>query len=130
MASADRTRHERKWRTALLSAGRVDEAASVLEEAKRLRPEDPRPHFYLGNIALLRNQEEQARTHYREALSRDPDWTEPLDNLALWLISQGRSDEAIATLTDALERNPDDARAHDLMAKLKPGREAPRGASR
>jgi len=116
--------------TALLSAGRVDEARTALEEAKSLRPEDPRPHFYLGNIALLRNEEEQARAHYREALTHDPDWTEPLDNLALWLIAQGRSDEAVATLTDALARNPDDARAQELLRRLKAGREASRGASR
>jgi len=116
--------------TALLSAGRVDEARTALEEARSLRPEDPRPHFYLGNIALLRNEEEQARAHYREALTHDPGWSEPLDNLALWLIAQGRSDEAVATLTEALERNPDDAKAEALLRRLEAGRDAPRGSSR
>ena len=116
--------------TALLSAGRVDEAQASLEESKRLRPDDPRPHFYLGNIALLRNEEEEARAHYREAIARDPDWTEPLDNLALWLVSRGRADEAAKTLAEALERNPDDARARELLGKLRAGRGAPRESSR
>jgi len=107
--------------TALLTAGRVDEARSALEEARRLRPEDPRPHFYLGNIALLRNQEESARAHYDEALRHDPDWTEPLDNLALWLATQGRRDEAATVLEDALQRNPDDAKARDLLGRLRSG---------
>jgi arylsulfatase A-like enzyme/Flp pilus assembly protein TadD len=116
--------------TALLSSGRVDEARRSLEEASRLRPDDPRPHFYLGNIALLRNEEQQARAHYREALAHDPDWTEPLDNLALWLVSRGRSDEAATTLEEALERNPDDARARELLRRLQEGKNASRGPSR
>jgi Flp pilus assembly protein TadD len=116
--------------TALLSSGRVDDARRSLEEASRLRPDDPRPHFYLGNIALLRNEEQQARAHYREALAHDPDWTEPLDNLALWLVSRGRSDEAATTLEEALQRNPDDARARELLGKLQEGKNASRGPSR
>ncbi|MDX1389051.1 MAG: sulfatase-like hydrolase/transferase, partial [Acidobacteriota bacterium] len=111
--------------TALIGAQRLGEAREVLVTADGLRPQDPRPQFYLGNIALLENREADARRHFDEALARDPDWTEPLDNLALWLLANERTDEAVAVLEDALERNPEDPKARQMLARARQGGAAP-----
>jgi tetratricopeptide (TPR) repeat protein len=111
--------------TAQIAAGRLDEAERALVTADELQPADPRPQFYLGNIALLRNQEQKAREHFDEALRRDPKWTEPLDNLALWLLANGRAEEAVGVLEDALGRNPEDPKAREMLARVRRGGAAP-----
>jgi arylsulfatase A-like enzyme/Flp pilus assembly protein TadD len=104
--------------TARIAAGDLDGAEKALREVTRLRPEDPRAPFYLGNIALLKEDERRAKELYGRALELDPDFTPPLVNLARWQASKGRFDEAERTLVDALARNPEDSQARELLDGL------------
>jgi len=111
--------------TAQIAAGHLDPAERALLAADKLQPGDPRPQFYLGNIALLRNHEGKARDHFDEALRRDPKWTEPLNNLALWLLANGRTDDAVRVLEDALGRDPEDPKAREMLARVRRDGAAP-----
>lgn len=104
--------------TAELAAGRLSQAEEALRAVLRLRPEDPRSYFFLGNIALIRRDEAKARGLFNKALERDPQWVAPLVNLARFLAATKRPEEAKQTLQDALQRVPDDPAARDLLNQL------------
>jgi tetratricopeptide (TPR) repeat protein len=105
--------------TSLLAAGDLDGAEEALAEAMRLRPDDPRGPFYLGNVALLKGDERSAEELYRRSLSLDPRFVPPLVNLARYLAAQGRVGEAKAALQDALQRQPGHTEAAQLLSELR-----------
>ena len=107
--------------TTRLATGDWPGAEAALMDVRRLRPEDPRTPYYLGNIALLRDDETAARAFYTESLELDDKIIVPLLNLAQWLNEKERSDEAIQLVKDALERMPTDERALQLLRTLQAG---------
>lgn len=66
-------------------------------------------HFYLGNAAVLRDDPENARSHYRAAVQHSlhpseenrPQFLQPLNNLGMIFSWEGRSDSAIARFEQA-----------------------------
>ena len=104
--------------TARLKSGDLDGAEQALLHVRELRPADPRTPFFLGNIALLRNDEAKARALYAEALELKPEFVPPLVNLAEWLASRDRLNEAIQLLEQALERRPGDPGASRALSRL------------
>ena len=60
-----------------------------------LRPGDPRGPFYLGNVALARGHEIDARELYARSLEINPQFVPPLVQLARYLDASGRRDEAL-----------------------------------
>jgi Flp pilus assembly protein TadD len=101
--------------TARLAAGDLDGAEQALTEVLNSRPDDPRAYFFLGNVALLRDDEAAARSWYRQALEREPKWAAPRVNLARFLYARGRFDEAAMLIRDALDRDPGNAEARELL---------------
>jgi arylsulfatase A-like enzyme/cytochrome c-type biogenesis protein CcmH/NrfG len=104
--------------TARIAAGDLRGAEAALRTAGRLRPEDPRPPFYLGNVALLRGDEAGARRQFDRALLLDAAFVEPIVMLARYQASQGRLQEALATIEEALRRKPQDSEVRDLRQRL------------
>ncbi len=100
-------------------AGRLDDAGSILTDAvERLRQEvgaeDPRTQAAMNNLALVyarRGQFDRAELLFREILAGDSrldadDGTDPViirSNLGEILALQGRTDEALAELSSALD---------------------------
>jgi arylsulfatase A-like enzyme/predicted Zn-dependent protease len=108
---------------ARMAAGQVDEAKKAFLAMGQARPADPRPHYYLGMIALEGGDEAGARASFGRALERAPTFTAPLVAYGRYLASHGARAEAVRVLEDALRRNPGDAEARKLL-------DAARGAVR
>ncbi len=96
---------------ARLAEGRFDDARAQFLAALEKRPRDARLHAHLGELALMQDDETEARRRVAEALRLDPSSTRPLVVLARWLERKGRREEAAAACADARRRNPDDASA-------------------
>jgi tetratricopeptide (TPR) repeat protein len=84
------------------------EAIDVLREAIRLRPEDSRPHYYLG-LFLFDRQRDEAMKLFARAAQLDPSLAIARRNLAFGYALNGQVPEAIAELEQAIRLNPDDA---------------------
>jgi len=93
---------------ARMESGDVDGAAEAFAAVARLRPADPRAPYYLGNIALMREDEDGARRYFDEAQRIDPGFVAPQLSLARWLAARSRTAEALASLEAAAARRPDD----------------------
>jgi len=101
-----------------LRLGRLQEAQREYEERVRLRPEDAlNALVHLGIIACRQGDQEMADAYFTKALDIwDTAWERKLqppaallENKALALLGLNRTEEAIATLEEALDcRSPDD----------------------
>ncbi|HEX6852414.1 MAG TPA: sulfatase-like hydrolase/transferase [Candidatus Polarisedimenticolaceae bacterium] len=105
--------------TARLAAGNPAGAAEAFHAAAYLDPRDPRPHHYLGVIALQRGDEKEARASFDRALAIDPGFSASPTSLGRWLASQGRKDEAALAFEDAVRRNPRDRGAAEALSGVR-----------
>jgi arylsulfatase A-like enzyme/Tfp pilus assembly protein PilF len=105
--------------TERLAAGNPAGAAEAFHAAAFLDPRDPRPHHYLGVIALQRGDEKEARASFERALSIDPGFSASPTSLGRWLASKGRKDEATRAFEEAVRRNPGDRAAAEALAALR-----------
>lgn len=98
--------------TALLDAGRPEDALAAAREGLRLRPESAKSYSAVG-VALIRlGRPAEAESVVREGVARDPRDREALQNLAEALRIQGRFDEALAQFETLLGFYPGYAVAH------------------
>lgn len=65
-------------------------------------------YFYLGVIALKRNDEEEARKRFDRVLQLNPTYYPVFNALGSWLKNKGRSEEAKEEFRKALSLNPED----------------------
>jgi len=87
------------------------ESLVVLEDALRVRPDDPRAHYYLGNLLYDKKQYDRAISHWE--VSRDLDDSFSIVHRNLGFAYYNRHREAAAarvSLERALRARPDDAR--------------------
>jgi tetratricopeptide (TPR) repeat protein len=99
------------------------------QDAAAKRPGNPRAHYTIGLFHQADGRLGDAETAYRHALSLDPAQANAATNLSQLLRQLGRTDEAEATLTRALDHvhGPDRAVVLNNLADfllLRPGREA------
>ncbi len=100
----------------LEATGHLQAARAAWAAAAARWPEDPVPLFGLGNVALALGEAAAAEGWYRQLLDGHPGHLEARNNLAYALAAQGRHEEALATLRDALARTaPDDARRRAVL---------------
>jgi tetratricopeptide (TPR) repeat protein len=100
-----------------LTLGNVDQCIASLEECVELYPRDnasyqaridcAKAYSYRGNAA---EAERLIRTNLSESNLKpsSPEWRDSLFALGQMLFSQGRNEDAINTLEEAVERYPDD----------------------
>jgi tetratricopeptide (TPR) repeat protein len=104
------------WRS-LIGAGlayhqesKPDSARYVLGLAGRLLPGEPEPHYLLGTIHEVAQEEDSAIAHYRLAAALGPDSKEggakfgaqAVDRLGPLLVKRGEADSGVAYLQKAL----------------------------
>jgi tetratricopeptide (TPR) repeat protein len=73
-------------------------------------------HYLLANSLQFEGKSNEAITHYYNALSFNPDYTNARCNLANTLKEQGSIDEAIGHYRKVLKIQPDDAAVHNNLA--------------
>ena len=96
-------------------AGNYGAAADMQRKAIGLAPEDPTAHGYLGSaLAELPGNEAESRSSYERAISLgqnllrvNPQDTELMSELSLYLAAVGRQDEAEALIQKVLKIAPD-----------------------
>lgn len=68
------------------------EAEQLFERILRLSPDFAPALYALGHVRLLQGQEASATMLYRKAIEMQPDWTDPMNNLA-WVLATARDDD-------------------------------------
>jgi tetratricopeptide (TPR) repeat protein len=82
-------------------------ALEVLRPAAEKHPDSADAHFLLGEACLQTGDNEEAITHFREALRLDPKKDDARLRLAALLDAAGRKGEAAAELEQFLAKHPD-----------------------
>jgi Flp pilus assembly protein TadD len=90
--------------------GRVNEAAEMLSEALRIRPQDPVLLNNLGMCLLVRKEYEKALDHFTQAAGLVPESEKYRANMATALGLLVRQEESFALLQQVL---PEDKAKHN-----------------
>jgi tetratricopeptide (TPR) repeat protein len=102
---------------ALLAAGYVgwipptadrEYAAQLAARALELDDNDPWSHFALGYVAFTGRQTDEALRHFQAALDLNPNFAAAAGSAGFAMALDGRSDEAIPRLEQALRMSPRD----------------------
>jgi Tfp pilus assembly protein PilF len=91
----------------LLAQDKPDQAVNLLEEARKLSPEDEDVHYNLGIALAKLGRNPEAVQEYQEALRIFPDYAEARNNLGNLLLRMGRPDEAVKQFEQAVKTTPD-----------------------
>lgn len=112
--TAEPTAAEREFSAgdALLQRGEFTAARARFEAARRLDPRDPRPVFYLGEVAFREARYAEAEPLFREAVRLRATMAEAHAELGATLRELGRRDDAVASLRAAVRLSPGLGEAH------------------
>ena len=102
----------------LMEQNELDSAAALCEEVLKENPLSEQAYYGLGLIAYMRDDRALARSHYRAAHNRAPDWAPPIRSLAQLDLIEGDLAAARAALVNLLENGPDDLDARRLLAQV------------
>jgi len=88
-----------------LRQGKLALAKEKLERAERYNPRDPETHTALALLYEQLNRPNDVDSHYRTAINLAPNDPEVLNNYAVYLCKNGRTDEGVKRFLEAA-RNP------------------------
>lgn len=94
-------------------------AKEIFKEAVRLNPLDAASLYNLGVAYMAENNLAEAKKIYEEVLKIEPEFNSALFNLAIVNFIAGEKEHAIAILERLISKNPDDANAKDMLAKMR-----------
>ena len=97
--------------------GMTEEAAKMYRKSLELDPESASAQFNLASSLARRGEFAEAERRFRAALEEKPS-AQAYTGLGFVLWRQGRVDEAIASLHDAIEADPKDAAAYDPLGTI------------
>ena len=86
----------------------INEVATLAARGAQLDDSDPWAHLALGFVALTRRQTDEAVEEYQRALALNPNFAAALGYLGLALAFDGRSDQAIEKIEQAMRMSPHD----------------------
>ncbi|WP_323783945.1 tetratricopeptide repeat protein [Leisingera sp.] len=101
-----------------LSAGHLDNAATCLNKACGLNPQEAGTYAAMGRVYMARGQQDNAMALYQKALKLDAECLPALRSMAEALPREGRSLEAAGLLRKAVSLAPGDASLHFTLAGL------------
>jgi cellulose synthase operon protein C len=99
----------------LAKLGRTDEAERLAASWRKDHPKDPAFAFYLGDMALSRNEYAAAEAHYRSVIEMQPDNALAHNNVA-WLMTRQNKPGAVAVAQRANQLLPNRAPLMDTLA--------------
>ncbi len=116
-----RTEYYAQWAYLLTQASRYDEAEALLRRRLKNAPGDVEAHFQLGSVLMDSNptpeREAEAEKEAREGIRLAPRSSAPRVLLAKLLLRHGQADQAVAQLNAALQDNPQELKALNLLAR-------------
>lgn len=102
---------------AYIKNAKYEDAKTHLEAALKEKPDLAEANYYMGVANEMLGDKKAAESFYQKAIDADPSLTEAATNLAaIYLDDPARPDEAIAVLTKALAKAPDDAALNQNLA--------------
>jgi tetratricopeptide (TPR) repeat protein len=101
--------------TICLQGGQNEQAAGLLREALRIKPEFAEARNSLGSVLMGLGRLEEAEACYREAVRLKPEGAARHNKLGNVLRALGRRDEAEACCREALRLDPKFADAHNSL---------------
>ncbi len=101
-----------------LAEKKYDLATSLCEERIKRNASDALAYDLLGQVKASRKDFKGAEVAYNKAAELQPNWTEPLRNLAQLYVIQGQTDMAVKRLEDRLKSAPDDVNTRFVVAQL------------
>lgn len=96
---------------ALLDEGNVEQAIVHFENARAIKPDDPKAAFNLGNALIQKGRLNDGIENLTQALQFKPDYAEAHINLASALLKADKVDNAIDHYQRALQIEPNQATA-------------------
>jgi tetratricopeptide (TPR) repeat protein len=117
-AQARKAKHFDKGQ-AYFAAGNFDKARIEFQNALQIAPLDPETRFEMGLVNERLGKIREAAAFYQATLEVNPDHLGAENRLARLYLLSGSVDEAVALITPALEKNPNDAQLLTLRAVVK-----------
>lgn len=105
LTTARKAAHSQQWTT----------AAAAYREYLALHPQNSTAWFEFGNLSLTLGHTDEACTACEHALALDPNHLDARVTLAEGLVKQGLLDRAFWLSSEVAERNPGNAKAHELL---------------
>lgn len=106
-----------KLHRALLNANQNADADKLQADWLAKQPNDPRFNFYLGDLAMVRKDYDQAEQLYRKVLAAQPKNPVVLNNLA-WLLQRAGKPGALEMAEKALAEAPNSTALMDTIAEI------------
>jgi tetratricopeptide (TPR) repeat protein len=97
--------------------GLTDEAAEMYRKSLELDPASVAAHYNLAAALARSGQFAEAESHFRAALENNTN-TQAYTGLGIVLGQQGRMDEAIASLNEAVKADPHNTAAYDQLGAI------------
>jgi len=94
-----------------LKDGKPQQALATFDQARRLEPSSPRPHYYIASALERLGTADSARAEYETAIKMDPKYVEALTGLGNLLRKQGKTQEGTDKLELAVKYDSRDAPA-------------------
>ena len=102
----------------LLDTGRIKEAVTEAERAVGIDGKRAVFRVVYGNALVADKQLDKAVEQYKTAVELQPNYENALYHLGRTLHEQGKSAEAGAVLSQAIELDPEDVRVMKLLDKI------------
>jgi tetratricopeptide (TPR) repeat protein len=103
---------------ALVTAGHIDEADSILKQVLKERPNSAEAEHFVGRVLFARKDTAQAVQRFQAAVATDASVPDYHLYLAWALLEQGNMSGALESINKALERDPNLGDAHWLMGRI------------
>jgi tetratricopeptide (TPR) repeat protein len=103
---------------AYLRKGDFAKSRQVFEAIAKALPNEALGPYRLGLVARAEKNDAKALTYFEDALSRKPTAFEPLAQIAMIKIAQGKSNEARERVTKQLEASPNNPLLYNLLGGL------------